>query len=88
MGMVARRWCGRHAFCGSKRPTTIARPSVEHCDMSVEIPTGFTRLQLRPNPCIDACGPLYGRRDGDRFVLGLLVERATATRPAAAMAAC
>lgn len=43
--------------------------------MSVPIPDGFVRLQLRPNPYIDACGPLYGRRDGDALVLGLRVER-------------
>lgn len=43
--------------------------------MPVEIPAGFTRLRLRPNPYVDACGPLYGRSDGDRLVLGLRVER-------------
>lgn len=43
--------------------------------MSVAIPAGFRRLQLRPNPYVDACGPLYGRRDGDSLVLGLRVER-------------
>jgi uncharacterized protein (TIGR00369 family) len=43
--------------------------------MPVEIPAEFTRLQLRPNPYVDACGPLYGRRDGDKLVLGLRVER-------------
>lgn len=35
--------------------------------MPVEIPAEFTRLQLRPNPYVDACGPLYGRRDGDKL---------------------
>lgn len=43
--------------------------------MSVAIPEGFVPLQLRTNPYIDACGPLYGRRDGDALVLGLRVER-------------
>jgi len=42
--------------------------------MPVEIPADFKRLQLRPNPYVDACGPLYGRRDGDKLVLGLRVE--------------
>ncbi|MBN8494450.1 MAG: PaaI family thioesterase [Burkholderiales bacterium] len=39
------------------------------------IPDGFVPLRLRPNPYIDACGPLYGRREGDGFCLGLRVER-------------
>lgn len=47
------------------------------------VPDGFTALKLRPNPYIDACGPLYGKREGEpggehgseRFVLGLRVER-------------
>jgi uncharacterized protein (TIGR00369 family) len=43
--------------------------------MSIDIPAGFVQLKLRPNPYIDACGPLYGRRDGHRLVLGLRVER-------------
>jgi uncharacterized protein (TIGR00369 family) len=38
------------------------------------IPGEFRRLQLRPNPYIDACGPLYGKREGDALVLGLRVE--------------
>ena len=42
--------------------------------MPFEIPADFKRLQLRPNPYVDACGPLYGRRDGDKLVLGLRVE--------------
>lgn len=42
--------------------------------MSVEIPADFKRLLLRPNPYVDACGPLYGKRDGDKLVLGLRVE--------------
>jgi len=43
--------------------------------MPVEIPAEFKQLHLRPNPYVDACGPLYGRRDGDKLVLGLRVER-------------
>ena len=43
--------------------------------MNVHPPDGFVPLQLRPNPYIDACGPLYGRRDGDALRLGLRVER-------------
>ena len=42
--------------------------------MPVDIPAGFVRLQMRPNPYIDACGPLYGKRDGEQLVLGLRVE--------------
>lgn len=43
--------------------------------MTVPVPEGFRALRLRPNPYIDACGPLYGRREGGRLVLGLRVER-------------
>ena len=43
--------------------------------MPVAIPAEFTALRLRPNPYIDACGPLYGRRDGEQLVLGLRIER-------------
>ena len=42
--------------------------------MPVDIPAAFVRLQMRPNPYIDACGPLYGKRDGNHLVLGLRVE--------------
>jgi uncharacterized protein (TIGR00369 family) len=42
--------------------------------MSADIPADFARLRLRPNPYIDGCGPLYGRREGDRLVLGLRIE--------------
>lgn len=42
--------------------------------MSDPIPADFKRLQLRPNPYVDACGPLYGKRDGEKLVLGLRVE--------------
>jgi uncharacterized protein (TIGR00369 family) len=43
--------------------------------MSVQVPDGFVPLKLRPNPYIDACGPLYGRREGAALCLGLRVER-------------
>ena len=43
--------------------------------MTVHIPDGFVPLRLRPNPYIDACGPLYGRREGEALCLGLRVER-------------
>ena len=43
--------------------------------MPVAIPAEFTALRLRPNPYIDACGPLYGRREGEQLVLGLRIER-------------
>ena len=38
------------------------------------LPPGFVRLRMGPNPYIDACGPLFGRREGQRLVLGLRVE--------------
>jgi uncharacterized protein (TIGR00369 family) len=42
--------------------------------MTVQLPDGFVPLKLRPNPYIDACGPLYGRREGTALCLGLRVE--------------
>ena len=42
--------------------------------MTVDIAPGFVRLRMGPNPYIDACGPLYAARDGERLVLGLRVE--------------
>jgi uncharacterized protein (TIGR00369 family) len=39
-----------------------------------ELPDGFQSLPLRPAGFIDAIGPLFGRWEGDRFVLGLRVE--------------
>jgi hypothetical protein len=42
--------------------------------MPVSVPSGFVPLQLRPDPYIDACGPLYGRREGETLRLGLRVE--------------
>ena len=38
------------------------------------IPDGFRLLNLPPSGYMAANGPLYGRRDGDRFVLGMRVE--------------
>jgi uncharacterized protein (TIGR00369 family) len=35
---------------------------------------GFTRLRLPPSGFIDANGPLYGRWEGDRVVIGLEIE--------------
>lgn len=43
--------------------------------MPTPIPEGFRILNLPRNPFIEANGPLYGRMDGDRFVLGFLCER-------------
>ena len=43
--------------------------------MSTEpLPPGYVPLPLRANPYIEACGPLYGRRDGDALCVGLRVE--------------
>ena len=39
-----------------------------------DIPPGFARLALRPAGFIDANGPLYGRMDEGKFVLGFPVE--------------
>jgi uncharacterized protein (TIGR00369 family) len=52
----------------------MVRSTLESLAMPVPAPDGFVPLQLRPNPYIDACGPLYGRRDGDALRLGLRVE--------------
>lgn len=38
------------------------------------IPDGYRRLTLPPSGFMDAVGPLYGRRDAGRFVMGLRVE--------------
>ena len=39
-----------------------------------DIPDDFHRLNLPANPFIELCGPLYGRRDGERLVVGLRVR--------------
>lgn len=41
---------------------------------TVAIPEGFRALNLPRNPFIEANGPLYGRLEGDAFVLGFLCE--------------
>lgn len=41
---------------------------------AVRIPEGFRRVKLAPNPFLETVGPLYGRLDGDDFVLGFVVE--------------
>ena len=38
------------------------------------VPEGFRPLNLPNNPFIEANGPLYGRMDGEQFVLGFLCE--------------
>lgn len=40
----------------------------------MDLPDGFATLALPPSGFIEANGPLYGRRDGDRFVLGIRIE--------------
>ena len=42
--------------------------------MASAVPEGFRVLNLGNNPFIEANGPLYGRMDGERFVLGFLCE--------------
>lgn len=37
-------------------------------------PAGFRPVRLKPNPYLELVGPLYGRIDGDDFVLGFHVE--------------
>ncbi len=38
-------------------------------------PAGFIVMRMPANPFIDGIGPLYGRLDGERFVLGIRVEK-------------
>jgi len=38
------------------------------------VPEGFRALNLPRNPFIEANGPLYGRLEGETFVLGFLCE--------------
>ena len=42
--------------------------------MSIEIPTGFRRVDLAHNPFLDRIGPLYARLADGEFVLGFRVE--------------
>ncbi len=41
--------------------------------MNEEIPEGFRRISLSPNPFIERNGPLYGKLEGEHFVVGLRV---------------
>lgn len=43
--------------------------------MHARIPEGFRVLNLPHNPYIEVNGPLYGRFDGDAFVMGFLCEK-------------
>lgn len=38
-------------------------------------PAGFRAIRLGVNPFLQANGPLFGRLDGERFVIGLRIER-------------
>ena len=38
------------------------------------LPAGFTQMRMSTNPFIDMIGPLYGRMEDERFVLGVRVE--------------
>ena len=42
--------------------------------MDSTIPDGFRRVELAPNPFLEAVGPLYARFADGEFVLGFLVE--------------
>jgi uncharacterized protein (TIGR00369 family) len=39
------------------------------------LPAGFVPMRMPTNPFIDGIGPLYGRLDEGRFVLGIRIER-------------
>ena len=39
------------------------------------IPDGFAIMRMPANPFIDGIGPLYGRLEDDRFVMGIRVEQ-------------
>ncbi len=41
--------------------------------MSQEIPEGFREIRLSPNPFLETNGPLYGKLDAQRFVVGIRV---------------
>ena len=38
------------------------------------VPEGFIVMRMPANPFIDGIGPLYGRLEDDRFVMGIRVE--------------
>ncbi len=42
--------------------------------MTLAVPPGFTRLTLPPAGFIDANGPLYGRLEDGRLVMGIRIE--------------
>ncbi len=42
--------------------------------MSNAVPEGFRLLNLPRNPFIEANGPLYGRLEGEQFVMGFLCQ--------------
>lgn len=44
-------------------------------DTALAVPPGFTVMRMPTNPFVDSVGPLYGRLEDERFVLGLRVER-------------
>ncbi len=46
--------------------------TIETADPS--IPVGFRPVRFQSNPYLDLVGPLYGRLDGEDFVLGFRVE--------------
>ena len=49
--------------------------STTRIPMPTAIPAGFRVLNLPRNPFIEANGPLYGRLDGEAFVMGFLCEQ-------------
>ena len=49
-------------------PATSAAPAAG-------VPEGFVPMRMPTNPFIDGIGPLYGRLEGERFVLGIRIER-------------
>lgn len=55
------------------RAANIGRMTKHASPESFRIPDGFREVPLRNNPFLDRVGPLYGRLDGDQFVLGFAV---------------
>lgn len=43
-------------------------------DTAPNIPDGFVVMKMATNPFIDGIGPLYGRMEGEKFVLGVRIE--------------
>ncbi len=41
---------------------------------AAKVPADFNKLKLRTNPFIDPLGPLYGKREDNSIVLGMVVE--------------